>query len=485
MIKIPRLFLLLVLSVVIGVINSCTNTAAQKSSSVQTLLIADNGFSGSSVNVLAGVKQTVFTSGEFQYAAFYNANAHLVLAKRALSDTHWQINETEFTANVHDAHNHISLVVDAEEYLHIAWDHHNSPLNYARSLEPGSLQIQKITMLSAPGHEATAQEHSLTYPQFYRLHNGDLLFAYRHGGSGRGNLVLNRYDLSTQKWHRLHNSLIDGEGKRSAYWDLSIDTNGVMHMAWIWRETPDVATNHDIAYAQSRDNGQSWQTLDGKTYKLPIVEATSQVVMEVPPNHKLMNPPFVTADKQSNPFITSYWADSPSDTPGFRIVHGKLSTSGEAHWQLIKAPPVTENFELSGHGTKKPPISRAVLLIDEQMIDERAIEDQRIGEQLTDKKTNTSTSNTQNPSLHLIYRDDFNNGFVMAASLKNLAKPEWQHRILVARDMGAWEPSLDGAQWHQHQQAHLLLQQVGQDDGNDAASLNLKPSEIELLMWKP
>lgn len=463
MIKIPRLFLLLVLSVVIGVINSCTNTAPQKSSSVQTLLIADNGFSGSSVNVLAGVKQTVFTSGEFQYAAFYNADAHLVLAKRALSDTQWQINETEFTANVHDAHNHISLVVDAEEYLHIAWDHHNSPLNYARSLAPGSLDIQKISMLSVPGEQAAAQEHSLTYPQFYRLHNGALLFAYRHGGSGRGNLVLNRYDLFSKKWQRLHNSLIDGEGKRSAYWDLSIDTNGVMHMAWIWRETPDVATNHDIAYAQSRDNGQSWQTLDGKTYKLPIVEATSQVVMEVPPNHKLMNPPFITADKQSNPFITSYWADSPSDVPGFRIVHGKLSPSGEAHWQLIKAPPVAENFELSGQGTKKPPISRAVLLVDES----------------------NNKSTTQHPSLHLIYRNDFNNGFVMAASLKNLAKPEWQQRVLVARDMGAWEPSLDGAQWHQHQQAHLLLQQVGQDDGNDAASLNLKPSEIELLVWKP
>ena len=73
----------------------------------------------------------------------------------------------------------------------------------------------------------------------------------------------------------------------------------------------------------------------------------------------------------------------------------------------------------------------------------------------------------------------------MAASLKNLAKPEWQYRVLVARNMGAWEPSLDGPQWHQHQQAHLLLQQVGQDDGNDAASLNLKPSAIELLMWKP
>ena len=44
-------------------------------------------------------------------------------------------------------------------------------------------------------------EDDVTYPEFYRMPDGDLLFAYRSGASGRGNLVLNRYDLKAGDGH--------------------------------------------------------------------------------------------------------------------------------------------------------------------------------------------------------------------------------------------------------------------------------------------
>lgn len=213
-------------------VNSATGRLLPENNSSKLLKISDNAFSGSSINVISGVKQTVFTSNNFQYVAFYNADAHLVLAKRALSEKNisekiWQVQETQYKGNVNDAHNYISLVVDANEIIHISWDHHNSPLKYAQSISPGSLTLTKQRMLSEMGQEFSKQEHSVTYPQFYRLANGDLLFAYRDGGSGRGNLILNRYVSQTNTWHRLHDSLIDGEGKRSAYWDMTIDENGI------------------------------------------------------------------------------------------------------------------------------------------------------------------------------------------------------------------------------------------------------------------
>ncbi|MGL1958737.1 MAG: BNR-4 repeat-containing protein [Colwellia sp.] len=460
---------------IISVISACTSTnrlstsASQNSYSnaltARSILIADDAFSGSSVNVLAGVKQTVFTESIYQYAAFYNAKAQLVLAKRRLGEDVWQKQVTDFFGNVNDAHNHISLIVDGEGYIHIAWDHHNNSLRYARSKAPGSLQLEKLNMLSkADEAESKAdpnQEGSVTYPQFYRLKNGDVLFAYRHGGSGRGSLVLNTYNTKNQQWQRIHNSLLDGEGKRSAYWDMSIDSNGVLHLAWIWRETPDVASNHDLAYAQSLDNGQTWQTIDGDVYQMPITETTSKVVKHIPQNHKLMNPPVVAADKHSNPFIASYWSDTPTDKPRYHVVFvqkDEKKPTDKVLWQEIKAPEVAENFELSGKGTKNPPISRAVLLVE---------------------------SDWHNSWFHLIYRDDFKDGNIIASTVKDLKTPKWQHRVLVTENMGAWEPSIDIAQWNRLKQAHLLIQKVGQDDGNDAKSLDLAPSDIKLLIWSP
>lgn len=66
-------------------------------------------------------------------------------------------------------------------------------------------------------------ENDVIYPEFYRMSDGDLLFVYRSGASGRGNLVLNRYDLKSRKWSRVQSVLIDGENQRNAYWQLYMD----------------------------------------------------------------------------------------------------------------------------------------------------------------------------------------------------------------------------------------------------------------------
>lgn len=99
-------------------------------------------------------------------------------------------------------------------------------------------------------------EGNVTYPEFYPLSGGDLLFVYRSGSSGRGNLVMNRYSLKEHKWTRVQDILIDGENKRNAYWQLYVDEKGTIHLSWVWRETWHVETNHDICYARSFDNGE-------------------------------------------------------------------------------------------------------------------------------------------------------------------------------------------------------------------------------------
>lgn len=412
--------------------------------------ITDNAFAGSSVNVVANIRQSVCTHGDTQFAAFYDADGFMVLARRALnSDTsaRWETHRTDHRGNVADAHNSISLIVDGAGFLHVSWDHHGNPLNYARSVASHSLELTPESSMTGE------REANVTYPQFFALPSGDLLFLYRDGRSGRGSLVLNRYETATQSWRTVQPNLIDGEGKRSPYWAMTVDRVGALHLAWNWRESPDVATNHDLAYARSIDGGKTWTHSNGTPQALPITEATAEYAIRIPQNSNLMNPPFITADDQNRPHILNYWSPTPGAAPQFQI----LQHDGKS-WQHITGPARSEKFSLSGGGTKRPPISRGLLLLS--------------------SKSGTS-------QLHLIYRDDAQHGRVIVASRSGRENSAWSEHPLVDQSVGAWEPSYDARAWDHAQQLHMLVQRAEQRDGNDRSAAQTPPAEISVLTWTP
>jgi len=144
---------------------------------------------------------------------------------------------------------------DEEGYLHVSWNHHASPLSYARGVEPLSLTLtDKMAMTGK-------FERQVTYPEFYKLADGTLCFMYRDGGSGNGNMLMNSYSTETKQWTQVMSNLISGEGARNAYWQTCLDKKGVIHISWVWRESPDVMTNHDMCYAKSEDGGMTWEAL--------------------------------------------------------------------------------------------------------------------------------------------------------------------------------------------------------------------------------
>ncbi len=406
--------------------------------------LAPAAYAGSSVNVVANVRSSVVTHSTTQYAAFYDADGFLVVAKRALGSDTWETLRTAHRGNVADAHNSISLAVDGAGFLHVAWDHHNSPLHYARSVAPGSLE------LAAPTPMTGTHESRVTYPQFHRLPDGDLLFLYRDGASGNGSLILDRYATATGKWSTVQANLIDGEGRRSPYWDLCVDTAGTLHLAWVWRDSPDVASNHDLAYARSKDGGKTWTASSGAALALPITAATAEYAQRISTARNLMNSPVVAADEKGHPFLCTYWSPAPDAAPQFQIVH-----HDGAAWHVIPGPPPSQNFSLSGPGTKHPPLSRAVLLVDD---------------------------NWQYPALHLIYRDDARSGRVVLASLAGHGPGVWKVTELTTASVGAWEPSIDPDLWPRFSQAHLLLENVTQRDGDDR-SATAASAPIATLIW--
>jgi hypothetical protein len=389
----------------------------------QALVEIGQAYSQTSVNTAVFRSNALATHNGVQYVAYYDADCYLVLGKRTLGSSQWQLERSPYQGHCADAHNIISLMVDGDGYLHLAFDHHGHPLRYCRSLAPASLTLgEKIPMTGA-------DEGNVTYPEFYRMANGDLLFAYRSGSSGRGNLVLNRYHPSSQKWTRLHDILIDGEDLRSAYWQLCVDAHDVIHLAWVWRETPDVASNHDLCYARSSDGGITWRTSSGQPYALPITAANAEYACRIPQRSELINQTGIGADNQGHPYIATYWRDADSRIPQYRLVwhDGK-------RWQQQQVSQRTTPFSLSGGGTKMIPIARPRI----------AVADGKV---------------------LYIFRDVERGSKVSLATTSNVQGNVWTVSDLTTFSVDAWEPTYDTELWKTQQQLHLFVLRSAQGDG--------------------
>lgn len=430
----------------VGLLVLAASAAASNPAVTET--VVGPGWANNSVNAVVFRKNSLVSDSTHQYTAYYDAERYLVLGKRALGAASWTVQRTRYQGNAADAHNAISIMLDGAGYLHVAWDHHNNALRYARSIAPGSLALgDKQAMVGQ-------DEESVSYPEFYRLPDGRLLFFYRLGGSGRGDLVINRYDPATARWSRVHSNLITGEGKRNAYWQAFLDHRGTLHVSWVWRESPDVASNHDLAYARSRDGGDNWETSDGKPYALPISAASADYALRIPQNSELINQTSMTADRDGQPYIASYWRDAGSSVPQYRVVY----RNGEG-WQVRNLGFRTTAFSLSGQGTKRIPIARPQIMVN-----------------LDEGKDSRATRAV------LVFRDEERGSKVSVASTADIADGKWQISDLTSTSVGSWEPSFDTEWWRRSGVLSLFVQEVQQVDGEGQAAV--AATAVRVLDWR-
>jgi hypothetical protein len=283
----------------------------------------------------------LLTRPPFQFVAYYDDRRQLTVAQRRLDQREWTFSKLPVTTGW-DSHNYVTLETDDKGFLHLSGDMHCVPLKYFRSSKPlDASTFERVDRMTGELEKRT------TYPKFSFGPKNELIFTYRDGGSGNGNQIFNVYDSATRTWSRLMDKpLTDGEGERNAYFQGPVKgPDGFFHLAWVWRETPDAATNHDLSYARSEDL-RHWENAAGKPLALPIKLNDGAIVDPVPQQGGMINGNTkIGFDDKGRVTISYHKHDAAGNTQPWTA---RLEDGGWKFYQITDWP---WRWDFSGGGT--------------------------------------------------------------------------------------------------------------------------------------
>lgn len=311
-------------------------------------------------------QNAITTYNGYQYVSYWNQVSQVCIARKKLPVGTWEeIAFTDYTvspARVKDNHYTISMgICENDGSIHLAFDHHNDPLHYRKSLtglanQPDSMEWSSASFGQRLNYLVEGKVvDNVTYPRFIQKPDGDLLFECRLGWSGDGDDFLWDYTASNGQWSYVGEYLNGTNVGENAYINgLNYDPNGRLHVSWVWRQTPDAQTNHDVYYAYSDDDGRTWYNADGiqagTAGTSPMgMHSEGLKVWDVGTNRGLINQESQAVDNNGGIHILQSYIDEGVANTGFwnsRIVNGKLrhiyrDDSGE--WHNDEIGPSTRN----------------------------------------------------------------------------------------------------------------------------------------------
>ena len=330
-------------------VHACADGALENGVSIEQAVDVAPVWSGHQVGF------ALLTHGQRQLVAFYDAARRMTVGSRRLDSTEWHFVRLPLPSDVlahrherpprtklgWDSHNSVTLAVDGDGQIHLSGNMHAVPLLYFRTTRPMDIESFRWSP------EMTGQrEKKVTYPQFIVGPQGELIFTYRDGGSGNGDQIFNRYDLKTRTWGRLFaEPLFAGRGKMNAYFTGPVrDRSGVYHICWVWRDTPNCATNHDICHVQSADLVH-WCTSGGKPLRLPITIENAEIVDPVPSGNGVCNGDTrIGFDSKGRVVIAYYKFDEHGNT---QIYNARRKAQG---WRVYQTSDWAYRWNLHGPG---------------------------------------------------------------------------------------------------------------------------------------
>lgn len=293
--------------------------------------------------------QAVLVTASRQYVGYYDADRRLVVASRAGSAGAWDAQVLD-TSIGWDSHNYVTMALDASGNLHVAGNMHATKLNYYVTSSPGMVKtLTRVKALVDPSLES-----AVTYPKFLKSSTGDLLFKFRHGGSGNGNEYIYRFVSPGRQWSLLTpRGLLDGQGKSNAYTSTPVlGPDGYLHMVWMWRDTPNVSTNHSLSYARTKDY-VNWENAQGASLSLPLTEAAPAVVDRAPAGSGLVNGKVSLGFDSGKRVVIAYARFDSAG--GNQLFAARPDASG--NWQRSQITKWSGVFPINGRGSLRFPFS--------------------------------------------------------------------------------------------------------------------------------
>jgi hypothetical protein len=149
-------------------------------------------------------------------------------------------------------------------------------------------------------------------------------------------------------------------------------------------------------------------------------------------------------DNEDRPYIAGYWKSRGDSIPQYHLVY-----NNGKRWVVKQISERKTAFTLSSGGTKRIPISRPQIIIDDRNF------------------------------LYLIYRDIEQDNRVSIALCNNIEKNNWKFQDLTTFAVGMWEPTYDTELWKTDHALHLFIQNVGQEDTESLEKM--RPQMISTL----
>jgi hypothetical protein len=443
----------------------------------------ERGYARSKINAVSIKQQSLTTvptpRGEkYQFVSYYDDHQKLVVGRRkmlASGWSDWYLRWTAFTSfNINDNHDVSSIGIDGDGYLHVAWGMHCNPLLYTRSATSATNDAPFTLIGDTTGNGAglgseITSSAVVTYPLFFNVPgSGDLLFSYRIGSSGNGDLQLQRWNNEANAWNAVHigdTPLINGDYTSpnvNAYPNYAAwDSQGQWHLTWTWRTggdslSPfkDYQTNHHILYAWSPNQGVDWYRQDGSPYqrsgKHAIDEANAPPVVVIPEGSSLINQTDMASGPNGKIYVATWWA--PNAARGDHLRQYMLV------WKDGEAWKVSQITRRKPENTDKKGISRRV--------SERALKKFRM--------TRPVVAVDQADRVLVAFTDCQRGQKLTLACSEKPERDDWRLFDLPTEKMGSWEASLDLNRW-KHDGVISLLYQPTQ--------LGPESSVVSVLEW--
>ncbi len=280
---------------------------------------------------------------DWQFVGYFNKDRNLTVASRQTNDPKWAYKILP-TKVGWDSHNSIVMAIDRDNCLHISGNMHNDTLIYFKTEKPFQIaSFQKVFP-----QVSVKDESSCTYPGFVKDANGQVIYFYRIGSSGKGNTINNVYDEAIKTFKRLTDKpLFDGMDDMSAYsGGTRLEADGFFHLTWVWRDTPDCETNHDLSYAKSKDLIH-WETMAGEPVELPITPLKKQFTVDaIPAKGGIINGGWVLFfDDKKNPCFAFHKYDTGGISQLF------IAKSDGKEWQIKQISNWNYRWAFSGPGS--------------------------------------------------------------------------------------------------------------------------------------